>query len=49
VLQTAFDADGATLAFDAEWRRLVQTHVVGELRLVRHGQEARPLLRARLR
>ena len=45
VLQSAFDADGATLAFYTEWRRLAHTHVVGELRLVRHGQEARPLLR----
>jgi hypothetical protein len=44
VLQSARDANGATMAFDAERQRLRHTHVVGDLLLVRQGQDARPLL-----
>jgi hypothetical protein len=44
VLHSARDANGATMAFDAERHRLTQTHVAGNLLLVRQGHEARPLL-----
>ena len=44
MLQSARDANGATMAFDAERQRLTQTHVEGDLLLVRQGHEARPLL-----
>ena len=44
VLQSAPDADKATVAFYTERQRLRHTHVVGDLLLVRQGQDARPLL-----
>jgi hypothetical protein len=49
VLQSARDADGATVAFYAERRRLTHKQVVGELLLMRQGAEARTLLWERLR
>jgi len=48
VLQSARDADGATIAFHAEKQRLTQLRVVGELLLVQQ-QTARTLLREPLR
>ena len=44
VLQSARDANGATMAFHVERQRLKQTHVVGDLLLVRRGTNGRPLL-----
>jgi hypothetical protein len=44
VLQSAGDANGATIAFHAEKQRLTQRRVVGDLLLV-HQQQARTLLR----
>ena len=49
VLQSARDADGATVAFDAERQRLTQQQVVGDLLLMRQGEDARTLLREALR
>ena len=49
VLQSARDADGATVAFYTEWQRLKHNQVVGELLLVRQGEDARTLLREPLR
>ena len=43
VLQSARDADEATLAFQTEKQRLTQRRVVGDLLLV-HRQKARTLL-----
>ena len=48
VLQSAQDADGATIAFHAEKQRLTQLRVVGDLLLVQQ-QTARTLLREPLR
>jgi len=48
VLQTARDADGATVAFQTERQRLKQRRVVGDLLLV-HQKKARTLLREPLR
>ena len=44
LLQSARDADGATIAFHAEKQRLTQLRVVGDLLLVQQ-QTARTLLR----
>ena len=44
VLQSARDADGATVAFDAERCWLAQQQVVGDLLLMRQGKGARTLL-----
>ena len=44
VLRSARDADGATIAFHTEQRRLGQRQVVGDLLLVQQ-QQARTLLR----
>ena len=49
VLQSARDADGATVAFHAERCRLTHQQVVGELLLMRQGEDARTLLWERLR
>jgi hypothetical protein len=43
VLQSARDADGATVAFHIEKQRLTRRRVVGDLLLV-HQQKARTLL-----
>ena len=48
VLQSARDADGATVVFHAEKQRLKQLRVAGDLLLV-HQQKARTLLREPLR
>ena len=48
ILQTARDADGATVAFQTERQRLKQRRVVGDLLLV-HQKKARTLLREPLR
>ena len=48
VLQSARDADRATVAYQTEKQRLTQRRVVGELLLV-HQQTARTLLREPLR
>ena len=48
VLQTARDADGATVAFQTERQRLHRRRVVGDLLLV-HQKKARTLLREPLR
>ena len=48
VLQTARDADGATVAFQTERQRLKQRRVVGDLLLVLQ-KKARTLLREPLR
>jgi hypothetical protein len=48
VLQSARDADGATIAFHAEKQRLTQLRVVGDLLLVQQ-KKARTLLREPLR
>ena len=45
VLQSALDANGATVAFHTERQRLKQQHVVGELLVMRQGASARTLLR----
>jgi hypothetical protein len=45
VLQSARDADGATIAFHTEKQQLKQQQVVGDLLLVRQGEGARTLLR----
>ena len=44
ILQSARDADGATVAFYNEEQRLKQRQVVGDLLLV-HQEDARTLLR----
>ena len=44
VLQSARDADGATVAFYDERRWLAQQQVVGDLLLMRQGKGARTLL-----
>jgi len=44
VLQSAADADTATVAFYTERRRLQQSHVAGDLMVVRQGRDTRPLL-----
>jgi hypothetical protein len=49
VLQSARDADGATVAFYAERRRLTHQQVVGDLLLVRQGEDAQTLLWESLR
>jgi hypothetical protein len=43
VLQSARDADGATVAFQTERQRLTQRRIVGDLLLV-HQQKTRTLL-----
>jgi hypothetical protein len=48
ILQSAQDANGATVAFRAEKQRLTQRQVVGDLLLV-HQHNARTLLREPLR
>jgi len=48
VLQSARDADGATVAFHAEKQRLMKLRVVGDLLLVQQ-KKARTLLREPLR
>jgi hypothetical protein len=48
VLQTARDADGATIAFQTEKQRLMRCRVVGDLLLVLQ-RKARTLLREPLR
>jgi hypothetical protein len=45
VLQSARDADGATVAFHTEMQRLKQQRVVGDLLLMRQGEGAHTLLR----
>ena len=45
VLQSARDADEATVAFHSERQRLKQCRVVGDLLLMRQGKGARKLLR----
>ena len=49
VLRTARAADRATLAFHAEWQRLTEQQIAGELVLVYHDEEPRTLLRESLR
>ena len=44
VLQSARDVDGATVAYYAERQRLKHNQVVGDLLLVRQGEDARTLL-----
>ena len=48
ILQSAADANGATVAFYTEWRRLKHQQVGGELLLMRQGDDARTLLRQSL-
>ena len=45
VLHSAYDPDGATVAFHEAWQRLAQDQVVGDVLLVHHDIDARTLLR----
>ena len=49
VLRTARDADRATLAFHAEWQRMLAQEIDGDLLLVQHTEEPRTLLRESFR
>ena len=45
MLRTACDANRATLAFHAEWQRLTEQQIDGDLLLVYHDEQPRTLLR----
>ena len=49
VLRTAHDADRATLAFHAEWQRLLNQEIAGELLLIYHDEEPRIVLHESMR